>query len=61
VHFSTGKVTEMGERSASQVARDFELYTGPSFNTEGAFAMMIYEGEPSPFPFSPPNTLNLKP
>ena len=22
----------------------FEFYTGPSFNTEGALAMMIYEG-----------------
>jgi hypothetical protein len=24
----------------------FEFYTGPSFNTEGALAMMIYEGVP---------------
>ena len=24
----------------------FEFYTGPSFNTEGSLAMMIYEGVP---------------
>uniref|UniRef100_A0A7S0Y7F1 TCTP domain-containing protein n=2 Tax=Hemiselmis andersenii TaxID=464988 RepID=A0A7S0Y7F1_HEMAN len=24
---------------------DFEFYSGPSFNTEGALAMMVYEGE----------------
>jgi len=24
---------------------DFEFFTGPSFDTEGALAMMIYEGE----------------
>mmetsp|Transcript_41 Transcript_41/g.100 ORF Transcript_41/g.100 Transcript_41/m.100 type:complete len:231 (+) Transcript_41:130-822(+) len=30
--------------------KDFEFYTGPSFDTEGAMGMMTYEGEnPNPF------------
>ncbi len=32
---------------------DFELFTGPSFNSDGALAMMTYEG-PCPAPAPPP-------
>jgi hypothetical protein len=45
-------VTVLQEKSQKWVkdvllkdAESFEFYTGASFNTEGALAMMIYEGE----------------